>query len=228
MLHCAHGVLIALALMYENVVFDFNFSGCLVWLAILFPYLRWFYRTATGLFYSFWTFVALTLFFLLYKLITLSGVYGLEVASYLYVLAGILLFIESYFLSSPIYFPRVSWWEYDFRFKDDLRVMATLEGNKEVHGRLTDLRRGAGCVVLFELLELGSKIDVSLNSGNETLSISGEVISHRDVLVGRGHTYGVRFEESPKVYEKFVSLWSKERILKQKRKHFLKKEINVQ
>jgi ribosomal protein S1 len=66
-----------------------------------------------------------------------------------------------YFLSSPIYYPRVSWWEYDFRYRDDLKIEVK-SFEDVIDARLTDLRRQAGCVAIFEELKIGQEIKVQV------------------------------------------------------------------
>ncbi len=73
-------------------------------------------------------------------------------------MSAVLLGIEMYKLYGPIYYPLVNWWEYDFRFRSDVKVLVSLPDQAMVEGRLTDLRRKAGCVVLFDEMHVGDTL----------------------------------------------------------------------
>jgi hypothetical protein len=129
----------------------------------------------------------------------------------LYIAATLVLGLESFLISSPIFFPRITWWEYDFRYKGDLKVIAMLNQEK-YQGRLTDLRRGAGCVVLFENIDIGEKIIVSLANGHQ---IHGEIMTKREPVLGRGITYGLKIifynSEDKKHFLYFSKQWRLDR-----------------
>jgi hypothetical protein len=126
-----------------------------------------------------------------------------------------------YILSSPIYYPRVSWWEYDFRYRDDLRIKVK-SGESEYEARLTDLRRYAGCVGLFEELKLGDEIIVNAKIDDVTMILRGQVMSKRRYLIGRPVIYGVMFKFDSRVnkkrYIQLVQMWKKEKNNKRKLK----------
>jgi hypothetical protein len=126
-----------------------------------------------------------------------------------------------YILSSPIYYPRVSWWEYDFRYRDDLRIIVKA-GESEYEARLTDLRRYAGCVGLFEELKLGDEIIINAKINNVTMFLRGQVMSKRRYLIGRPVIYGVMFKFDSRVnkkrYIQLVQMWKKEKNNKRKLK----------
>ena len=64
---------------------------------------------------------------------------------------------------------------------------------KKINGRLTDVRRGAGCITLFENFPIGEPLLVLLKTDFRELDFKVEIVSRREVLMGRGVTYGVRF-----------------------------------
>ena len=118
-----------------------------------------------------------------------------------YLFAITFLCLEMYFLFSPIYYPLVRWWEYDFRFRDDFKIKVFVD-EQEMEGRLTDLRWGAGCVVLFRKYEQGVSITVKLDDFPEMDTIKAEIISRRQYSLGRPYTYGVQFALSSPINRK--------------------------
>jgi hypothetical protein len=128
----------------------------------------------------------------------------------LYILIFAILALECYLVSSPIFYPRVSWWEYDFRYRGDLKVRITHK-NVCFEGRLTDLRRGAGCVVLFEDLANGEDIEIELvESSSYQVKLKGEIVSKREPVIGRGITYGLRLEFDHEIDRKAFLEFSRE------------------
>jgi hypothetical protein len=115
-----------------------------------------------------------------------------------------------YQLSSPIYYPRFNWWEYDFRYRDDLKIKVKNE-ESEHDARLTDLRRHAGCVALFEEINIGKEIVVSAKIENESVNLRGIVMSKRRELLGRPYIYGIQFKFDSKTnkkrYSHLMKLW---------------------
>ncbi len=115
-----------------------------------------------------------------------------SLTNFLSMLFIISLSIESYIMFSPIFFPRIKWWEYDFRFRGDTKV--TLRINEDRYdARLSDLRRNAGAVTLFEDINYNEEIFIDIKFMNEDLSFKGKIISKRESNLGRGIMYGVRF-----------------------------------
>lgn len=124
-------------------------------------------------------------------------------------------------LSSPIYFPLIRWWEYDFRYRNDIK--ANVQYNESsFEGRLTDLRRGAGCVVLFENLNVGEYFEITVISNKKELALKAEIMSKREYSIARGYTYGVKFhfarDGEKNNFAKLCHLWNQERTSKLKMK----------
>lgn len=188
-----------------------------------------FFKTLRDLYYSFWTFsITLSLFIIgnLYSIITLQS--NLQLF-YLYLISFIILSVQMYILLSPIYYPRVSWWEYDFRYRDDLKVKLNLEEVKS-EARLTDLRRGAGCLSSFVDIEVGKTVTVLATNGVKEFSFLVEVMSRRQYSLGRPASHGVRFVFNDEYlegdYDEFYSYWIKEKMAKSKTR-FVKKVKNA-
>lgn len=124
-------------------------------------------------------------------------------------------------LSSPIYYPQISWWEYDFRYRDDLKISVKSQDH-EMNARLTDLRRQAGCVAMFEELKLGEEIIINAALDEDNVLLRGIVMSKRRDVIGRPLIYGVQFKfdskSNKKRYEGLERLWKKQKNSKRKMK----------
>jgi hypothetical protein len=100
--------------------------------------------------------------------------------------------IEMIILFSPIYFPIVSWWNYDFRFRHDLKIQVRNVESVEKIARLSDLRRGAGCVSSFEDYAIGSDITLVVKLAGREFELEAEIFSRRQYSLGRPFIYGVK------------------------------------
>jgi hypothetical protein len=193
-----------------------------LWVIFFFAYYRLYYRTVENLYYSFWTFSFTLLALLVYFLLSSIFYLNLDALVYLYLAALVFLLAEMYILSSPIYFPRVSWWEYDFRYRHDLKISVLFQA-RIIEGRLTDLRRGAGCVVLFEDLQIGEMLKIKDSDSSET-EMTAEIMSKKEYTIGRGFTYGVKFHwnspEEKKIFNRLCRLYKLEKSSKRKLKKF--------
>ncbi len=185
-----------------------------IWFAI--PYLK----TIKNRYYTYWTFSILLLMFLLYSFVA-DYQNGHEHIAFLYGMSCVILVLKMSFLYSPLYYPRVSWWEYDFRYKDDLKISIQCEGN-EYKARLTDLRRQAGCVAAFEELKIGEEIVVNTEASNEKILLRAVVMTRRKDVIGRPIIYGVQFKFDNKRnktrYKQLVKMWKSEKHNKKKMK----------
>ncbi len=175
-------------------------------------------RLLKRLYYSFWTFLGLFAVFILFKIFghpfwTMSFV--------AFFAALVLVGIQAYSLWSPIFYPIVSWWEYDFRYRDDLRVRVLYREEKS-EGRLTDLRRGAGCIASFKNFKLGDELEIEPFDEVHHMAFKVEIMSKRKYSIGRPYTYGVRFQldESgdDSLFRNFVKFYKSERKIKQRKK----------
>lgn len=211
---------IHLAIMTEMVAEP---SFKLVLRLIFFLYLSTpYYKTIKHRYYTYWSFSAILFFYILFKINEQFFVLPLHShVGFLYLISFLLLIVKMYVLSSPIYYPRVSWWEYDFRYRDDLKIIVK-DHDVEYAARLTDLRRFAGCVALFEELKLGDEIIINAKVDDVSASLRGQVMSKRRDLIGRPLIYGVRFKfdsrSNKKRYTQLLRLWKKEKHSKRKLK----------
>jgi hypothetical protein len=180
-----------------------------------------YYKTIKHRYYTYWMFSLFLFFYILFKINEQFFAAHQSHIGILYFISCLILIFKMYILSSPIYYPRVSWWEYDFRYRDDLRIKVKC-GDLEYDARLTDLRRFAGCVGLFEELKLGDEIIVNAKVDDVTVNLRGQVMSKRRELIGRPLIYGVRFKfdsrGNKKRYIQLVRLWKKEKNKKRRLK----------
>jgi len=153
---------------------------------------RFFFKTVKNLNYSYWTFCCMLVIYLLtgiYFVALYNEIWGLM---NIYLLIFVVLLVQTYILSSPIYYPRVSWWEYDFRYRDDQKVTVKKE-DKEYECRLSDLRRSAGCLQSFEAFKNTEKLELVIGQDGSEKSFQIEVMSSRQYSLGRPKSYGIKF-----------------------------------
>jgi hypothetical protein len=203
-------VLIVLARLYNNFTFSDFFSG-LFGFILLSVYFIFFYRLLKNLYYSFWTILCVTIIWIVIQIFN-QPLFTLS--TFFYCCSLVLLGIGASQLWTPIYYPIVSWWEYDFRYRHDVKASVLFEG-ESLPSRLTDLRKGAGCVALFKEIKIGNFFQLELG---EDLTFKVEVMSKRYYSLGRPLSYGVRFVlssyDEQKKFNTYCSSWRKERKIK--------------
>lgn len=188
-------------------------AAIIVFLLIVF---RFYLKTVKRQLYSFWTFALFIGAYCSYKCVHTLFFAEYSFFALFYFLAGLTLAFECYFFSSPIFFPRVRWWEYDFRYRADLPISVISQG-VPLKGRLADLRRGSGCIVLFEEISLGNEVFVDLQNEmdgpGENRRLRAQLISKREFTPGRGFNYGVRFIfgtlDEKKKFKTLTKIWKK-------------------
>ena len=179
------------ALVTQSVL---NFSFIFQLILLLVSY-NFYYNALSNLFYSYWN---MSLIFGIYYLVSLTRnflVIGHPMIGVLFLLSFIFLLSACYIVSSPLYYPRFHWWEYDFRFRADIRCWVEIEG-KQFRGRLSDLRRGAACLELFHSSPVGQPIQLNVDILNQSFTLFGEVRSKREPIIGRSIIYGIKFINS--------------------------------
>jgi hypothetical protein len=206
-----------LGLFYETL-HDGEWFSFIFMVLVIAGYALFLRRLLQSLYYSFWTFFGVLGVYSLFKLCQ-QPLLSMNFVAFL--AASVLIGIQCYSLWTPIFYPIVSWWEYDFRYRDDLKVQVTYNDEK-VEGRLTDLRRGAGCVASFRDYKLGEYLELEPFDEVASMKFRAEIMSKRKYSVGRPFNYGVRFvlEEDgvESLFKNFVKFWRSERKLKQKKK----------
>jgi len=179
---------VAEALVTQSVLnFSFIFQ-----LILLFATYNFYYNALSNLFYSYWN---ISLVLAIYYLVSLTRnflVVGHPMIGVIFFFSLIFLIIACYIISSPLYYPRVHWWEYDFRFRADIRCLVEVDG-QQFRGRLSDLRRGAACLELFNHTHVGQPIQINLEILNQNFTLFAEVRSKREPIIGRSIIYGIKF-----------------------------------
>lgn len=217
-LHWGHFAFVLLALTFE-LTNGLSIISWLMTVAILSIFYRSFFITKKELFYSFWTFSAALACYIFYKVIFSD--YSSFESALLYLTGLILLGVEVYILSSPIYYPRVMWWEYDFRYRTDLKVDMSNQLGEKSESRITDLRRNAGCIASFEEIKPGTMIKIESSRYFEG-ALEVEIISKRIYSLGRPYSYGVKFclndHTEVAAYNELLNIWKNESIERRQRK----------
>lgn len=170
-------------------VLNFSFIFQFILLMVAFNF---YYNALAHLYYSFWN---ISFILLIYYVVSLSRnliVLGNPMIALLFFFSIIFLAIACYIISSPLYYPRFHWWEYDFRFRADIRCWVETDG-KQFRGRLSDLRRGAACLELFAQMPVGQPIVINLEILSQNFTLFAEVRSKREPIIGRSTIYGVKF-----------------------------------
>ncbi len=179
------------ALVTHSVVyFSFFFQ-----LSLLFFTFNFYYKALANLYYSYWNISIILAIYYMVSLIRNLFVIDQPMIAFLFFLSILFLLIACYIISSPLYYPRVHWWEYDFRFRADIRCMVEIDG-RQYRGRLSDLRRGAACLELFHHIHVGQPIQINLEILNQNFTLFSEVRSKREPIIGRSIVYGIKFVNS--------------------------------
>lgn len=205
---------------YEFLKYQFNFIA-LFGIIFLIIFYRMFYRTQKNVHYSFWTMSVVSAFLLVFHLLRSLYYYNDFSLFFLYTMSFFLLGVLCFSLYTPVFYPIISWWEYDFRYRNDLKTKVFSESLDSVDGRLVDLRKKAAGLNLFNDLSIGEKLEIAPCSGVDGRLIV-EVVSKRQHSIGRPYTYGVRFlfdsEESKTRYHELEKYWNFERKAKKDKK----------
>ena len=173
--------------------------------------LRTYISTLKALQYSFWS-ISIFLFLYVFNGFTsylIDAHWTLMVCYFL--LMGLLVAIM-YLMSSPLFYPRIRWWESDVRITGELKVKIKQEDGEEViEARLTDLRREAGCLVLFPDVEIGKEFSLDIFEPPFPTHIKIKMMCRRPVAPGRGFAYGVKFltqnVEEKKIFKALKDFW---------------------
>jgi len=203
---------------HENRIIEFGFIFEIV---ILIGTFNFYFKAQKNRNYAFWGISALLGLFFLKQLLRYTFVdYNLLVL-YITFLSIIFLAINCYIMSSPLFFPRVQWWEYDFRYRGDLKSVLRI-GKESYKSRITDLRRGAACIESFEKIPLNEEVDIEYHDKDLQLELKGIVKTSKEIIQGRPIRYGVDFfirdEKEKKNYNGLIKIWNKNNRVKIRRK----------
>lgn len=173
-------------------------------------YFKLYYQALKELYYSFW---GLTILYVAYAFYCYfkSLTYGeLSIPTYGYFLSLVCLLVIAFIMSSPVYYPIFTWWEVDFRFRNDLKSQIEIGGHPH-ECRVSDLRRWAGCLMVFSDFELPAYGNLQLEISGEKLSLPVTIATKSQAIPGRGFSYGFKFvilnKDEGKTYKKLMDHW---------------------
>jgi hypothetical protein len=171
--------------------------------------------------YAYWTISFLLGLYILMDILIFTFINYDIFVLYISFLASIFLFINCYVMSSPLFFPRVQWWEYDFRYRGDLKSLIRLD-DKIFEARLTDLRRNLACVEAFDYIPLGSEIKLETEFEDKIYVLKATVKTSKEIIQGRPIRYGIKFsfdeDNSKEVFKNLLHLWDKNKKVKLRNK----------
>ena len=200
--------LFLLVRIHNKAFFEFSF---LLEFGILVFLLRYYRHAQKNRNYAFWGYTVLLSLYLVIHILHFSFVDQNIFVLYLAILSSLFLVINCLVMSSPLYYPRVQWWEYDFRYRGDLKSSVRRAG-EEFDARMVDLRREAMSILAFEAIALNQEVLVKVPFGNSTYELLGNVKTIREDIAGRPISYGIELklknEKSKKSYQELLRLWS--------------------
>lgn len=211
---------------HERAIVEFNFLLEFVILCALFNF---YFKAQKQRNYSFWGISLMIGLYLLKIILKYTFVDYQIFILYLSFLAALFLGINCYIMSSPLYFPRVQWWEYDFRYRGDLKSYIKAD-DKVIESRVTDLRRDAACVESFDRLDLDTPVDLEIEFDERLYVAPAKIKTSKEFIKGRPIRYGLVFDlQNETVKEDFVRLkrlWNQHKKVKIRNKFALLKEGN--
>lgn len=208
----------------ERTFFDLDFyvEGLLLLLV-----LKFYRQSHKERNYAFWGLTLMITLYLIKHILYFTFIDYNIVVLYFSFLAGLFLFINSYIMSSPLYYPRIQWWEYDFRFSGELKVTVRVEDG-EFEARLADLRRNAFSILSFENFPIDSSVEVEVPYGEKIYTISGTIKTTREIIPGRPIQYGVILDERTEFQKQSIAdlkkIWKLHNTANLRRKFAAQKE----
>lgn len=185
-------VINSLVLVYAsiNLLFgNFGFFTTINFIIVVF--LGFFkYRTLKRIHYTYWFLAVINL---IYIFTYLFAFFDKNHILFQLILSTVFLLFEMYLISSPIFYPRASWWEYDFRYRPDIKVKIRIE-DLNFDGRIADIRRDCISLLMFKKLSKNSNIEIT--SEKYDFVIHGTILTIKEPNPGRGYSYGVKLKIS--------------------------------
>lgn len=175
---------------YERQIFTFTFVLELSFLLLMFNF---YFKAQRHRNYAYWGISFIVGLYLLRAVLQYTFIDYNALILYFSFLSFIFLGINIYIMSSPIFYPRVQWWEYDFRYRGDLKAITEID-SKTFESRLTDLRRDAACIDLFEVLEVDTRLSVTVEVDSKKYQIPAIVKTRTQVIPGRPWRYGIKVD----------------------------------
>lgn len=163
--------------------------------------------------YGFWGFSAVILVFILKSAVVFFFVSFNQLLIILSLFALILFLINSYTMSSPLYYSRVQWWEYDYKYRADLKIKLNID-NQNYPARLSDLRRSEASVEAFEVFKIDTKGKIILKYDETVYELEFVIKSFKSIINGRPNRYGVKFKKNNKSFSAIKKIWAKNKSVK--------------
>lgn len=193
---------------HEETLFHFSFIVELILLGIVF---KFYFQAQKFKNYAYWGITFLLGVLLVKNIFYYTFLNHDLFILYITFLAFMFLGINSYVMSSPLFYPRVQWWEYDFRYRGDLKTLIKLE-HSHYEARLTDFRRSACCVEAFDYIDLDREITLEILYKDKTYIIDGVIKTNKVIVPGRPIRYGIKFdinnEDIKVVYNTIRTIWN--------------------
>ena len=172
---------------------------------------KFYYYSLKELLYTFWgitLFLATSLIYLFFD--ALGSEYFLNHATLIFsmlVIHGIIIYIAS----SPVYYPRVYWWEFEFRYRADFKIFIEHD-NVIDEARMTDIRREGAALYSFENFEAETYLKLVFKYLDEAYEFQVVVGSKGRNIPGRPYSYGIKFiladKEDKNNYKRLAQSWS--------------------
>lgn len=184
-------------------VFEFSFFVELIFVVAI---MRFYARAHRNKNYALWGFSAVMGMYLILRILHFTFIHYDIFVLYIGFLAIVFLCINSYLLGSPLYFPRIQWWEYDFRYRGELKANG-FRVDKKFEVRLADLRRNCMSFLSFEKIGLGETVSLDIPLGKHTYTAKGKLKTAREDIPGRPIRYGLVLQiDSEKEKKSLVDL----------------------
>jgi hypothetical protein len=207
-------LVVLMSLFSLNLVLEF-FLGSLKLLSLIafipisFFLFQFYYHSLKNLLYTFWGLTLLlfpTLVYFFLESLSKETFFLHGTLTFLMVCIHLLVI---YLASSPVYYPRVYWWEFDFRYRADIKCEIIFKGQVE-QARLNDVRRGGGSLASFEEYDLGESINLSIDLNKKNYNFEVVIGSKSQSIPGRPFSYGVKFidQNDKEIYQMFEQDWS--------------------
>lgn len=191
----------------EMRVFEIGFFFELIFIIGI---IRFYTRALKNKNYALWGFTLVMSIYIILRILHFTFINYNLLVLYIAFLAGVFLISLSYLMSSPLYFPRIQWWEYDFRYRGELKALASYMG-EDVEVRLADLRRGCASILAFEHMDLGKEISIKVPFGKSEYFIKGRLKTAREDIPGRPIRYGIIIKfaspEQRKAHLELKKIW---------------------
>ncbi|MCT4642482.1 MAG: hypothetical protein N4A33_09325 [Bacteriovoracaceae bacterium] len=205
------------------IVFERSISGTLasfgtiLEVALSFAIFNAFLNSMKNRNYAYWGISFVLFLFLLKNFIFFSFVtFNLSVL-YIVFLGFVLLAINSYVMSSPLYFPRVQWWEYDYKYRADKKIKIKI-ADQEFEGRLTDLRRSEASIECFEYIKLETEGSMNIHFSQAEFDINFKVKTEKELIKGRPIRYGIQFNADSESLSELKKYWKNNKQVKLRNK----------